>query len=332
MFYVFYSWQSDLHGAANRYLIGDALEKACREITNKKGIGVDAVLDRDTLGKSGAPDIRDAILAKIDNADAYVADVTTVNAGTGEKRLTPNPNVLFEAGYARARLGSDALIYVFNTYYGKPEDLPFDLRGVRLLSYYADPEANDRATVRKTLSGDLRGAIEAVGRVKRNDPVMEIAFPGTKEVAGRAPGIISILITGAKKTYDPKTITEQELCEVCNALTLHGTAPVSMLNSQNQLVQGTWLHLLYEWRRLSRDSMQKVLVFGAALDPRHVALLVAIEHSSYFAQIDLMNSIGTGAQNTTLSFLAPCMWKYVLAARCLDDYADTVLARRAADL
>lgn len=33
MFKVFYSWQSDLPGKVNRYLVLKALEKACSEIT-----------------------------------------------------------------------------------------------------------------------------------------------------------------------------------------------------------------------------------------------------------------------------------------------------------
>jgi hypothetical protein len=54
---VFYSWQSDLPNNVNRNFILDALEKAAREIAADDSIGVTPVIDRDTAGVPGAPDI-----------------------------------------------------------------------------------------------------------------------------------------------------------------------------------------------------------------------------------------------------------------------------------
>jgi hypothetical protein len=45
---VFYSWQSDTPGAANRNLILKALEDANREIASDDTIKVEPVVDRDT--------------------------------------------------------------------------------------------------------------------------------------------------------------------------------------------------------------------------------------------------------------------------------------------
>jgi hypothetical protein len=74
---VFYSWQSDLPNAINRSLIGDALERACKAISNDWQ--VDAAVDRDTQGIPGSPDISESILSKIDASACFVGDVTLID-------------------------------------------------------------------------------------------------------------------------------------------------------------------------------------------------------------------------------------------------------------
>jgi len=54
---VFYSWQSDTRAAANRTLIGEALEAAAKELSADDSIVVEPVIDRDTLAVPGTPDI-----------------------------------------------------------------------------------------------------------------------------------------------------------------------------------------------------------------------------------------------------------------------------------
>src|SRR5437016_4475569 len=96
---VFYSWQSDLPNATNRTFIQKALEKAAASIAADESIEIEPVVDRDTQGVPGAPDIASTIFAKITAADIFVADVSiTTRPKTG--RPTPNPNVLIELGYA----------------------------------------------------------------------------------------------------------------------------------------------------------------------------------------------------------------------------------------
>ena len=46
----------------------------------------------------------------------------------GRRQPPPNPNVMLEYGYALDALGNQRLIGVFNKAFGKPDDLPFDLR------------------------------------------------------------------------------------------------------------------------------------------------------------------------------------------------------------
>jgi len=101
---IFYSWQSDLPNATNRGFIQKALERAARSIRDDTSIHVEPVVDRDTTGVPGSPDIATTILQKIDNCDVFVCDVSIINSGH-DQRPTPNPNVLFELGYALKQLG-----------------------------------------------------------------------------------------------------------------------------------------------------------------------------------------------------------------------------------
>lgn len=158
---IFYSWQSDIRPvAACRSLIEDALEQAIRTVANDGSIGLQPVLDRDTADVPGCPDIGITIFEKIEEAAAFVADVTIVNAGMG--RPMPNPNVLLELGYALHALGDRRIVLVQNIAFGKPEQLPFDLRQKRVITYHSEPDASERASARKALSTQLERALRAV--------------------------------------------------------------------------------------------------------------------------------------------------------------------------
>ena len=62
---VFYSWQSDLPNSTNRGFIQQALEKAVSTIAGDNTVAVEPVVDRDTQGVAGAPDIASTILQKL---------------------------------------------------------------------------------------------------------------------------------------------------------------------------------------------------------------------------------------------------------------------------
>lgn len=108
---VFYSWQSDLPNSTNRSLIESALREASTEIATDETVGIDPVIDRDTLGSAGAPDIATTIFKKIVDADLFVADVSFV-ANT-RKRSFPNPNVLIELLLRRPGLRRRAFVGAF---------------------------------------------------------------------------------------------------------------------------------------------------------------------------------------------------------------------------
>jgi hypothetical protein len=131
---VFYSWQSDLPNSENRGFIYDALKVAANKIIADNTIDVEPVIDRDTKGVSGTPDIASTIFSKISASDVFVADISIINKKNGG-RPTPNPNVLIELGYAIKTVGYERMILVFNEAYGKIEDLPFDLRSRRVATY-----------------------------------------------------------------------------------------------------------------------------------------------------------------------------------------------------
>ena len=151
---VFYSWQSDLPNRTNRTFIQDALQKAIDAVIETE-LEIDLVLDRDTKGTAGAPDIGKTILDKIDRAAVAVTDVSIVNR-TGDGRPTPNPNVLFELGYAVPVLSWDYVLPVLNLGTGPIEDLPFDLRSRRPVTYVMREDVVDKAPELKSWHGPYR--------------------------------------------------------------------------------------------------------------------------------------------------------------------------------
>lgn len=158
---IFYSWQSDLPNPTNRGFIGQALENAAKAIRNDDSIQVEPVVDRDTAGVPGAPDIASTILAKIEQAQVFICDVSIINQGT-RSRPTPNPNVLIELGYAMKALGAERIIMVMNSAFGSPELLPFDLRMRRVITYDMPAESGERASERRRLEGILTEGLRAI--------------------------------------------------------------------------------------------------------------------------------------------------------------------------
>lgn len=157
---VFYSWQSDLPNATNRGFVQRALERAAEEIASDDEVEVEPVVDRDTQGVPGAPDIASTILAKISGADVFVADVSLIGQ-VAEGRFVPNPNVLIELGYALRGLGHERVILVFNEEYGDVRNLPFDLRMRRVLTYRAASGEEDRSEARAGLVSALNTALRS---------------------------------------------------------------------------------------------------------------------------------------------------------------------------
>ena len=173
---VFYSWQSDRPNSTNRGFIQRALESAAKAIRDDETILVEPVVDRDTAGVPGSPDIGSTIFEKIEKAQVFICDLTLINTEAAfiliedkvvrinedkVPRPTPNPNVLLELGYALKTLGPSRILMVINTAYGKAEMLPFDLRTKRVIPYDL-PETGDRAPERKKLEGMFEARLREI--------------------------------------------------------------------------------------------------------------------------------------------------------------------------
>lgn len=202
---IFYSWQSDLPNPINRGFIQTALEKVANAIRREGSIAVEPVIDRDTAGVPGSPDIADTILSKIDQCHVFVGDVSIVNPGS-EERATPNPNVLIELGYALKRLGWERIIMVQNTAFGAPEVLPFDLRMKRVLTYHMPETGADRLPERAKLQGKLKSALELIlkeiesedqsSRTEPSNPIeMTIDYKNVKIESQRHDYLLIVTLT-----------------------------------------------------------------------------------------------------------------------------------------
>jgi hypothetical protein len=178
---VFYSWQSDLPNAANRGFILTALEIAAEKIAADKSVEVEPVIDRDTQGVSGSPDISTTIFAKIATADVFVADVSII-AKPRKGRPTPNPNVMIELGYALRAHGPDKILMVFNEAYGRIADLPFDLKMRRTIPYNEPEKNTDRSTGRKALAGKLEAALKTALSMKAEEAEPNLVAPALASI------------------------------------------------------------------------------------------------------------------------------------------------------
>jgi hypothetical protein len=108
-------------------------------------------VDEATRDVPGSPNIPATILEKIQESDAFVADVSLVNSGApDDPKKTPNPNVVFELGFAVAHLGWKRVILLFNETYGEVEELPFDFDRHRV-SPYRIKDAKDSKSKLKEL-------------------------------------------------------------------------------------------------------------------------------------------------------------------------------------
>lgn len=186
---VFYSWQSWTERKNNYNFIGDAIKEAIKPTDS---LTYDLTLDRDTLDTSGAVTIVDTIFEKIEKCYIFICDVTPVATLPTDKNNNqiPNPNVLLELGFAVAHIGWSRVILVANSANLRIEELPFDLRGRKLLRYRLGNEET-RAETKRKFSNDIRDAIDLILRdsppsVRQQSTVIDrvkgLLQDGTKQI------------------------------------------------------------------------------------------------------------------------------------------------------
>ena len=165
---MFYAWQSDRPNNLCRSFIRRALDEAKKQLEGdldiQDAVRGEVVVDQDTQDVPGSPPITETIFRKIRECNAFIADLTPTFTGQN-KRIAPNPNVLIEYGYALHALGDQRIIGVFNEAFGKPDELPFDLRHRRWpIRYRAheDDTEEARREERQRLARELARAIRSI--------------------------------------------------------------------------------------------------------------------------------------------------------------------------
>ena len=173
---IFLSWQSDL--GETRSVVKTALDRAVGNLSRDVELEEALRVDEDTAGVTGWPEITSAILEKIERCEVFVADITPINGTHSGPRPTPNPNVMFELGYALATgLGRSRIICVINTAYlpgGDLKELPFDVRGSRPLSFSLDDPV---------IRGAAKGQQDSV-RIKARDDLTKTLARSLTETLG----------------------------------------------------------------------------------------------------------------------------------------------------
>lgn len=163
---VFYSWQSDRLSSTNRNFIERCIEMAIKKLN--KELPYLLRIDSDTRELPGSPNIPDAIAAKIDNAFCFVGDITPIDKKKFKStKLIPNPNVMFETGYALSTLGEKRIILISNTHFGKIDDLPFDLKIRRMESYCLSTKTTpeDKKKAKDKLAESLYNGFKAISNI-----------------------------------------------------------------------------------------------------------------------------------------------------------------------
>ena len=128
-FRIFFSWQSD------RTDVKKAIQRELDTVAKKlKKEDINIIIDHDTRDRVGTQNIDVEVLQKILNCDIFIADITPVckilskNDASIPAKLIPNPNVMYESGYALAHKGLSKMIFLASLQHGETiAQLPFDI-------------------------------------------------------------------------------------------------------------------------------------------------------------------------------------------------------------
>ncbi|MFO1502357.1 MAG: hypothetical protein U1F39_00905 [Steroidobacteraceae bacterium] len=159
---VFYAWQSELQNNTNRTFIESCLEKAIAKVNQSVHSDDKLVLDKDTQGYSGMPDVSRVIFDKIDTCAVFCPDLS-ITYRSDEGRCSPNANVLIELGYALRAIGDRRIVGLFNEATGKRDELPFDLRTRRWPLTYCLREGASQEERKKVREWLVKSLTEALG-------------------------------------------------------------------------------------------------------------------------------------------------------------------------
>lgn len=169
---IFYSWQSDLNEKTNKIAIRRFIEEAIKRIKQNDD-DIEIIIDEDARGNPGSKNIAEELMRKIRNSDIFIADVSIINGDGGGLRKTPNPNVLYELGFASSRLGWDRILLIFNDDCGcNVEDLPFDIRGHKVMKYLIKSTCS-KDEVKDKIKGYSYNLEETIRLILKDNPEKE---------------------------------------------------------------------------------------------------------------------------------------------------------------
>jgi hypothetical protein len=131
--HIFFSWQSDIKICKS--VIENALDKVVTNLNKRDNVKCNYKIDEATRGESGSPNITTTILEKIANCYIFIADITIITDKKDKSRPAPNPNVMFELGYASATVGWSKIILLRNIVVLGEAELPFDIRQHRYSTF-----------------------------------------------------------------------------------------------------------------------------------------------------------------------------------------------------
>lgn len=131
---IFLCWQSDNSTARNA--VRSSLYKAVKAV--EREIGGQVAVDEDNRAYAGSPHIDHVIRERIRRASAMVADLSLVGdivdpSTPDVVKKTPNPNVMFEVGYAFATIGPERIVLVRDK--RLVGELPFDINHHRYTEF-----------------------------------------------------------------------------------------------------------------------------------------------------------------------------------------------------
>jgi hypothetical protein len=174
---IFYSWQADTPDRIGKSFIRLALDEAISMLS--EDMDLDEAerpnVDQDTQGVMGSPSIVETIFEKIRNSEVVVVDATLVGETSTGKKLI-NSNIAYELGFSHGYHGDYVLLAVMNTYYGSPENLPFDLKHRRWpVRYELNPDAtkSQRNDVRGKLAKELAVILKLYWENRKTQKVYE---------------------------------------------------------------------------------------------------------------------------------------------------------------
>ncbi len=182
---VFFAWQADRPARVTRNLIRAAAKIACERLASDYAGENSFAIEEATEGVPGMCDIPNVILEKISNSHVFLADLTFVaqtDQRAGEAKLSANPNVLFELGYAASKIGFERILAVMNTAYGEPDSQMFDVKRRWALRFrlQEDSDGADGTAAKVSLANAIGDAIKiivdkALPKTRPNDPGVRIS-------------------------------------------------------------------------------------------------------------------------------------------------------------